>query len=123
MIVPRHRARHYRVTPLGRVIRLTKYAAAIAFGVMNIVLFGQTFISAVDYHVRAGAGLTPGQVALVSLGPVELVILAVATVVSWRSHDGIGPTRVLCWTLGGECALNWAIFILGGGLFLLLLGI
>jgi hypothetical protein len=100
-----------------------KYATAIAFGVIDIVLFGQTFVAAVGYHVRAGAGLTPGQVALVSLGPVELVILSVATVVSWRSDNGIGPTGVLCWTLGGECILNWAIFVLGGGLFLLLLGI
>jgi hypothetical protein len=105
------------------VIRLTKYAVAIACGIINIVLFGQTFISVVGYHLQAGAGLTPGQVALVSLGPVELVILAVATVASWRSDNGIGPTRVLCWTLGGECTLNWAIFILGGGLFLLFLGI
>jgi hypothetical protein len=90
---------------------------------MNIALFGQTFISAVGYHVTADAGLTPGQVALVSLGPVELAILVLAVVTSWRSDNGSGPTRILCWTLGGECALNWAIFILGGGLFLLFLGL
>ena len=70
------------------MIRLTKYAAAIAFGVINIILFGQTFISAVGYHVTAGAALTPGQIALVSLGPVELVLLAIATVLSWRSDKG-----------------------------------
>lgn len=103
--------------------RVAKYVAAIAFGAMNIVVFGQTFISGVGYHVKPGAALTPGQVALVSLGPVELVVLVVAIVGSWRSDNGFGPNRVLCWTLGGECLLNWAIFILGGGLFLLFLGL
>jgi hypothetical protein len=95
----------------------------MAFGTLNVVLFGQTFISAVGWHTRPGSPLTAGQVALVSLAPVEFVILGVAAVLSWRSDRGVGPTRVLCLTLGGECALNWAIFILGGGLALLTLGL
>lgn len=106
-----------------RVVRVLKYAVAIAFGTLNVVFFGQTFISAVGWHLRPGSGLTAGQVALVSLAPVECVILGVAAVLSWRSDCGVGPTRVLCLTLGGECALNWAIFILGGGLALLTLGL
>jgi hypothetical protein len=105
------------------VTRVSKYALAVAFGATNIILFGQTFTSGVANHVVPNAGFTPGEVALVSLGPIEAVVLGLALVASWRSDQRIGPTRVLCCTLGGECALNWAIFILGGGLLLLTLGI
>lgn len=112
--------RHARRRP---VIRALKYAGAIVLGTINVVLFGQTFVSAVGWHIRPGTGLTPGQVALVSVAPLEYLVLCLAVVSSWRSDNGTGPTRQLCWTLGGECALNWAIFILGGGLVFLSLGI
>jgi hypothetical protein len=80
-------------------------------------------MSAVAYHNSVSPGFTPGRIALISLGPVEFVLLAVVLVASLRSDHHVGPTKLLCLTLGGECALNWSIFILGGGLALVTLGI
>jgi hypothetical protein len=117
------RPKHLRPSLVGKTIRFAKYLLALLFGMTNIMLFSQTFISAVDYHNRLSPGITPGRIALISLGPVEFVLLAVAIAASWRSDRLARPTRLVCLTLGGECALNWTIFIVGGGLALITLGI
>lgn len=118
-MTPQHRRR----SRLLSAIALAKYVVAFAFGLANIVLFSETFISAVAYHSSVSPGITPGRIALVGIGPAEFIVLGIALAASWGSDWRSGPTRVLCCTLGGECALNWVIVILGGGLALITLGI